>query len=122
VSQLIIGVDPVILQREARKPHGGFEIADMELPLRLGDQEIRLCIPFKSGQEIKQNSVSEQIAYQIFRPFLHFRNCAVVFITAKKCSQNLMNYIKRMRDQLGWSIDVIEDQELAKLLKVNGLL
>jgi len=122
VAQIIQGVDPVVLQREARKPHGGFEIADMELPIRIGEQEMRLCLPFKSGKEIKQDVVSEQYAYQIFRPFLHFTYCAVVFITAKRCSQNLENYIKRMRDQLGWSIDIIQEAELAKLLKINNLL
>jgi len=33
-----------------------------------------------------------------------------------------MNYIKRMQDKLKWDIAVLENEELAKLLKVNGQL
>lgn len=122
VAETILGVDRAILNRESSKPHGVFEIADMEVPIRLNNQRFFLCIPFKSGIEIKGPSVPESIAYQIFRPFIHFDNAIVVFVTAKKCSQNLFNYIKRMQDKLGWAIAVIENEELAKLLKANHQL
>ncbi|MCD7972242.1 MAG: hypothetical protein LUG18_06185 [Candidatus Azobacteroides sp.] len=122
VANTIIGVDPNILIRESKKPHGASEISDMEIPIKLSGQSFYMCMPFKSGIEISGNSVPENIAYQIFRPFLHFDNCIVVFITAKKSSQNLMNYIKRMQSKLGWNITVIENEGLAKLLKINNQL
>lgn len=33
-----------------------------------------------------------------------------------------MNYIKQLQSKLGWNIAVIENEELAKLLKQNELL
>lgn len=122
VANTIKGVDPNILARESKKPHGVSEISDMEIPIKLDGKEFYMCMPFKSGVEISGNSVPESISYQIFRPFLHFDNCIVVFITAKRSSQNLMNYIKRMQSKLGWNISVIENEELAKLLKINKQL
>jgi hypothetical protein len=121
LARIIIGVDPVVLQREAEKPHGSFEIADMEFPINLQGDTFYLCVPVKSGREIR-TTVPESWAYQILRPFFHLQKCAVVFISAKKCSQNLMNDIKRMKDKYGWAIEVIEAEELAKLLKINSLL
>lgn len=122
VSETILGVDKHILNRESKKPHGVSEISDMEIPIRLEDEPFYMCMPFKSGREISGNTVPVGVSYQIFRPFLHFDNCVVVFVSAKRASQNLMNYIKRMQSKLGWNIAVIENEELAKLLKQNGLL
>lgn len=122
VANTIIGVDKNTLDREKKKPHGVFEISDMELRVRLHQENYFLCMPFKSGIEIKTPTVPEAISYQIFRPFIHFDKTIVIFVTAKRCSQNLMNYIKRMEDKLGWGIAVLENEELAKLLKVNGQL
>jgi len=122
IANVIKGVDPVVLSRESRKPHGAFEISDMEIPVSFGRHRIYLCIPLKTGREIKEDSVPENVAYQIFRPFLDLKKCAVVFITAKKCSQNLMNYIKRLQNNFGWPIEVIQEKELAALLKVNNQL
>lgn len=122
VANTIIGVDKNTLDREKKKPHGVFEISDMELRVRLHQENYFLCMPFKSGIEIKTATVPEVISYQIFRPFIHFDKTIVIFVTAKRCSQNLMNYIKRMEDKLGWGIAVIENEELAKLLKTNGQL
>ncbi|MGQ9820159.1 MAG: hypothetical protein ACUVQ1_09615 [Candidatus Kapaibacteriales bacterium] len=122
VANTIIGVDKNTLDREKKKPHRVFEISDMELRVRLHQGNYFLCMPFKSGIEIKTPTVPEVISYQIFRPFIHFDKAIVIFVTAKRCSQNLMNYIKRMEDKLGWGIAVLENEELAKLLKVNGQL
>lgn len=122
VANTIIGVDKNTLDREKKKPHGVFEISDMELRVRLHQENYFLCMPFKSGIEIKTPTVPEGISYQIFRPFIHFDKTIVIFVTAKRCSQSLMNYIKRMEDKLGWGIAVIENEELAKLLKINGQL
>lgn len=125
LAKLILNADPALLQREARKPHGSFEISDMEIPIQLEGIEFHLCIPVKSARDngIKnRDSVPVEIAYQIFRPFLHLNRCAVVFVSSKRCSQNLMNFIKKMKNNLGWTIEVIEDKELAQLFKLNGLL
>src|SRR5690606_18495732 len=35
VSKIILGVDEHVLERERKKPHGVFEIADMEIPIKL---------------------------------------------------------------------------------------
>ena len=79
-------------------------------------------MPFKSGKEIKTNTVPVDIAYQIIRPFMYFPNCIVVFITAKPCSQHLLNYIKLAIATQGWAIEVIQNGELGRLLKINGII
>ena len=122
LAKIILGVDSAVLQREARKPHGGFEIADMDIPINVDGDRLYMCVPVKSAKEITKNTVPEKISYQIFRPFLNFNRCVVVFVTAKSSSQNLQNAIKGMRDRLGWSIEVIENKELAQLFKYNALL
>lgn len=121
-SKTIRGVDPLVLQREASKPHGSFEISDMEIQIPFAGRPFFLCMPFKSGVEIRSNSVPVDVAYQIFRPFLEFDTCMVVFVTAKKCSEQLMNYIKKMKDKMHWPIEVIEESTLAALLLLNGQL
>ncbi len=121
LTAMILGVDTGVLQREARKAHGPSEISDMDVPINVQGDRFYLCIPVKSAREIT-GKVPEEKSYQILRPFLNFDRCVVVFITARSCSQNLMNTIKRMRDKFGWSIEVIENKELAQLLKYNNLL
>lgn len=110
------------IEREMKKPHGVFEISDMELKIKVNGNNGYLCMPFKTGQEIKSDSVSVDVFYQLLRPFFHFSNCAVVFITAKRCSQNLLNEIKRANEKYSFPIEVIENEQLAKLLKINGQL
>ncbi len=122
LAKLINGVNPVLAQREANKPHGPHEISDMELAVQYGENIYRLSMPVKSGIEIKCSAVPVEIAYQIIRPFLSFPDGVVVFVTAKPCSQLLHNYIKAANDILGLPIEVIEHHELGKLLKINGLL
>jgi hypothetical protein len=119
VSEIILGADSAELLRESRKPHGVFEISDMEVKTRYRGKRLFLCMPFKSGKEIKSKSVPVEISYQIVRPFIEFKKCVVIFITAKKCSENLMNYVKKLQDNLGWPIGVIEEKQLAALLKSN---
>jgi len=46
----------------------------------------------------------------------------VVFISAKRCSQPLLNLIKQIREKHNWPIGVIENTQLAALLKLNGQL
>lgn len=58
---------------------------------------IYLCILFESRVEIKKNTVPVDVVYQIIRAFIEFKNCVVIFVTAKKSSENLMNYIKITR-------------------------
>jgi len=122
VSATLKGFDPIVIEREATKPHGPAEFADMELPLTIAGELYFFCLPFKSGVEIRGASVPVEIAYQVIRPFIYFPRCFVVLITAKPCSQYLSNYIKVARATQGWLIEVIQAQELGKLLKLNGLL
>ncbi|MEW9181551.1 hypothetical protein AB2553_14160 [Bacillus mycoides] len=121
-SKSINGVEERILNRESQKPHGAFEISDMEVPILFRGKRYYMCMPFKSGVEIRGNSVPVEIAYQIVRPFIEFTNCVVVFVTAKRCSENLMNYIKKLKDKQGWPIEVIEEKTLAALLINAGQL
>lgn len=120
ISEIILEADPAELLRESKKPHGVFEISDMEVKTRYKGRRLFLCMPFKSGKEIKSKSVPVEISYQIVRPFIEFKKCVVVFITAKRCSENLTNYVKKLQDSLGWPIGVIEERQLAALLKSNG--
>ena len=110
------------IEREMKKPHGGFEISDMELKTKIDGHLCYLCMPFKTGQEIKTATVPVNIFYQILRPFFHFSRCVVVFISAKKCSQNLLNEIKLATNKYDFAIEVIEDLQLAQLLKLNNQL
>lgn len=123
VGKSMINIDRVVVEREARKPHGVSEIADMEIPVKLQSGKTHyLCMPFKSALEIRQAKVPVDYSYQILRPFTFFDNCIVVFISAKKCSQPLMNIIKQMREKFNWPIGVLQHSELAALLKLNGYL
>ena len=121
-SKTMKGVDERILQREATKPHGSFEISDMEIPIEYNGKHLYLCMPFKSGVEIKGSSVPVDVIHQIIRPFTEFKNCVVVFVSAKRCSENLMNQIKKMRNMMNWPIAVIEEKTLAGLLSFNNQL
>lgn len=122
VANIINGVSKLELNREMRKPHGPAEIADMELSIKLNDDNAYLCMPFKSGREISGKSVPENIAYQILRPFVDLDNAVVVFISAKPCSEYLINYLKRAKNKFGWEIELLTNIELAKILKYNGQL
>lgn len=122
LASCIINVPTNEIEREMKKPHGVFEISDMELKIKVNGNIGYLCMPFKTGKEIKSGSVSVDVFYQLLRPFFHFSSCAVVFITAKSCSQNLLNEIKRANEKYSFAIEVIENEQLAKLLKLNGQL
>jgi len=123
VGNSLININPVIINRETSKPHSSAEITDIEIPIQWTNNKIQyLCIPFKSAREITKKSVPVKYFYQIARPFAFFNDPIVVFITAKKCSQPLQNLIKQMCDKYNWSISVIENKELASLLKLNNQL
>lgn len=121
IASILEGVDPVVARREAEKPHTSVEISDMELAIEVDGELYYLCMPFKSGREIKK-SVPIDVSHQIIRPLITLPKSIVVFITAKPCSQNLHNHIKQFRNNLGYAIEVIEYKELGKLLKINGFL
>lgn len=121
-ANTINGVSERVLQREATKPHGVVEISDMELPIDYMGNRYYLCMPFKSGVEIKGKTVPVDVAYQIVRSFIEFTNCIVVFVTAKKSSEGLMNYIKKLKEKMRWPIEIIEEKVLAALLAMNNQL
>lgn len=123
VGNSLINVDSVVVQNETSKPHGSAEITDMEIPIRVRPNTTHyLCMPFKSAREITQQSVPVDYFYQVVRPFAFFDNCVVVFISARRCSQPLLNLVKQMREKYNWPIGVIENKQLAALLKLNGQL
>lgn len=121
IANIITNIDRHVINRESVKAHGVFEIADMELPIRKSYGDIYyLCLPVKSGVEIPKK-VTEDIAYQVIRPFTYFGNRAiVVFISAKDATESFYNYIKRAKANLNFDIYVIAGDELVKLLKYNG--
>lgn len=122
VGNCMHGIRPEIIARESSKPHGSFEISDMEVPINYKGHQIHLCLPFKTGVEISEKTVPVNVAYQIVRPFTEFNQCVVVFVTAKKCSENLMNQIKKLKDKMHWPIAIIEERALAALLLMNNEL
>jgi hypothetical protein len=121
VARILIGIDPMVAEREAEKPHTSVEIADMELAIKIENNIYHLCMPFKSGKE-SRSSFDVNVFHQIMRPFLLLRHCIVIFIAAKPCTQSLHNYVKQIRNNFGFSVEIIEDKMLARLLKINGLL
>ncbi len=124
VAACLINVDPAEVARQMRKPHGALEIADMEIQFRENKELKYLCMPFKTGIEIKGSSVPENIAYQVYKPFSHFGNqCMVVFVSVKPCSLGLDAYIKRMsRQQPNWKVGILQSHQLGRLLKLNQQL
>lgn len=124
VAACMQNVDGNILDRQSKKPHGVWEISDLEIEYAQNGEIYHLCMPFKSGREIDSSTVSESYLYQVIKPFTYFgTHCVVIFITAKKCSQSFENSIQRMRAQCPkWQIEVIQEEQLCKLLKLNGQL
>lgn len=55
----------------------------MELPISYRGKRYYMCMPFKSSIEIRGSGVPVDRAYQIVRPFIEFKNCVVVVVTAK---------------------------------------
>lgn len=122
IANIVLIASKNDLLRERKKPHGVFEVSDMEIQIKIFEETYFLCMPFKTALEIKTSTVPEIIGYQIFRPFIHYDNVILIFITAKRCSQNLINNVKKMHNKLKWNIAVIENEELARLLKLNNQL
>ncbi|MGF7060919.1 hypothetical protein [Brassicibacter mesophilus] len=124
VAQTIINIDKSVIDRENAKPHGVYEISDMELPIKKGKFESThyLCMPFKSGREIK-NKVTEDVSYQIYRPFANFGSKAVVvFVSPCEGTEPFYNAIKRAIANLNWTIYTLMGDDLIKLLKYNSVI
>ncbi|OMF43534.1 hypothetical protein [Paenibacillus peoriae] len=124
VAQIIINIDKSIVEREKVKPHGVYEISDMELPIKkVGTNKVNyLCMPFKSGQEIKKK-VTEDVTYQVYRPFANFGNKAVVvFVSPCEGTEPFYNAIKRATANLNWTIHTLMGDNLMKLLKYNSVI
>ena len=122
IANILKNIDKHTINRESVKAHGVFEIADMELPIRNESfgSTYYICIPVKSGVEITKK-VTEDIAYQVIRPFTYFGNKAIViFISAKEATESFYNYVKRAKANLNFDIYVIAGKELVKLLKFNN--
>ncbi|MED1608072.1 hypothetical protein P4U90_22405 [Cytobacillus kochii] len=121
VGNTIINIDRAIIDKESVKPHGVFEISDMELPIKIKGSfyNYYLCMPFKSGREIK-GKVKEDITYQVFRPFTYFGEKAiVVFVSVKEATEPFYNAIKRAKTNLNWEVHSLIGENLIKLLKYN---
>lgn len=120
IANIMYNVDKHVVNRECKKPHGVYEIADMEIPIKNSQGKVcYICIPVKSGVEISKK-VTEDIAYQVIRPFTYFGNKAiVVFVSAKEATEAFYNYVKRAKTNLDFEIYVIAGEELVKLLKYN---
>jgi hypothetical protein len=112
------------LVEEASKPHTGSEISDFEVCI--GEDYpniIYACMPIKSGREITTPSVPETYAYQIMKPFIHLHyKCVVIFITAKRCSQALDAYIKKLKAMYQFPIAIIQEAYLCSIFKFYGQL
>ena len=122
IANILKNIDKHIIDRESRKPHSGYEIADMELPIRRKAfmDTYYICIPVKSGIEISKK-VPEDIAYQVIRPFTYFGNKAIViFVSAKEATEPFYNYVKRAKANLNFDIYIIAGKELVKILKYNS--
>lgn len=120
VSNVIINIDSEVVEREKKKPHGVYEISDMELPIRYKGSTFHLCMPFKSGKEIA-GKVKEEVSYQVYRPFANFGSKAiVVFVSPREATEPFHNALKRASSNLNWTIYTLLDETLIKLLKVNG--
>jgi len=121
VGNTITNIDRAIIDKESVKPHGVFEISDMELPIRVKGSfsTYYLCMPFKSGREIK-GKVKEDFTYQVFRPFTYFGEKAiVVFVSVKEATETFYNALKRAKTNLNWEVYTLIGDNLIKLLKYN---
>jgi hypothetical protein len=122
VSQLIINIDEHKIRREASKPHGSHEIADMELQFLKNDDLYYLCMPFKSGIEIK-GKVNVDVIYQIVRPFILLGDSAIVVaVSPREGTESFYNEIKLMNTNPLFKIETLMGDTLVKLLKYNGVI
>ncbi|MBA7682060.1 hypothetical protein ES703_90406 [subsurface metagenome] len=97
------------LKSEAAKPHTPFEISDFEFPFKFEKNLYYICFVIKSGREITGESVPISFQYQLKRPFEELENVIVVFLTAKKASEVLKNWIKKHNSKYpGQQIETIE--------------
>lgn len=122
IANILKNIDEHIVDRESRKPHSGYEIADMELPIRRKSSmdTYYICIPVKSGIEIAKK-VPEDIAYQVIRPFTYFgAKAIVIFVSAKEATEPFYNYVKRAKANLNFDIYILAGKELVKILKYNS--
>lgn len=123
IAEVLVGVDKHQARREAGKVHGPAELADIVVDVTFDGRGYSLCMPFKTGREMRsKRTVPESMVYQIWRPHMFLASSIVVFITARPCSQNLWQDIRQSKDRMSWSIEVIEHEALARLLKANGRL
>jgi len=110
-----------IVINESKKPHSGYEISDMDIPITIEGKKHFVCLPVKSGVEIKSPSVPSDYLHQLTRPFLLYPFASCIFITAKPCSQPLRNQINALI-QKQFPIYVIENQTLIRLFKSKQLM
>lgn len=112
------------LAKESKKPHTGAEISDLELRIdSKPNGTIYVCLPVKSGKEIRTQSVPESYAYQIMKPFIHlYDNCVVIFVTARKCSQALDAYVKKLKSLYRFPIAVVQEEFLCRIFKFYNQL
>jgi len=113
-----------LLSFEAKKPHTAFEISDFEFPLNYENNTYFICFVIKSGKEIRSDSISiDKVWYQIYRPFQELKNAIVIFLTAKKPSEVLKNWIKKHNsDNPSQQIVIIEGENFAKLFKIYKII
>jgi len=113
-----------MLSFEAKKPHTAFEISDFEFPLNYENNLYFICFVIKSGKEIRRDSVSiDKVWYQIYRPFQELKNAVVIFLTAKKSSEVLKNWIKKHNScNPSQQIVIIEEENFAKLFKIYKII
>lgn len=111
------------LKSEAAKPHTPFEISDFEFSFKFEENLYYICFVIKSGREITGESVPISFQYQLKRPFEELENVIVVFLTAKKASEVLKNWIKKHNSKyLGQQIETIEKENFAKLFKIYDII
>ncbi len=121
-SQYISKEEKERIFEECQKPHNVSEISDFEVTFG-SYPYFYACMPIKSGREISKDSVPENYAYQILKPFIHlFDCCVVIFITAKPCSLALDAYIKKLISLYHFPIAVLQNELLCKIFKYYGKL
>lgn len=121
LAKVVNTTDRRLARVESGKPHTGYEVSDMDIPVLLNGRQYYLCLPIKSAREIRTETVPVDVFHQIAKPLLTYDNCMVAFVSAKRCSEPLQNLVKSMVDR-GCLVTIVQEHDLAALLKVNNAL
>jgi len=118
IAECMFNIDNTRALEDAKKPHTGYEISDLDIAIDDGKNYI--CMPFKTAKEITKQKVDLSYMYQIIRPIISLQNkCIVVFVSVRNISASLDTSIKQFMTFSNSRIEILAGDTLTKFLIAN---